>query len=187
MSAIPTSRSLTIGPLGRTIIIVFVFLSTLGAAGVERVSREYQLKGAFLYKFLNFVEWGSNNSSTKRLCVLGDNPFGDILEQLVAVHDPEFKGTEVLKFSAEDQLHKCNIVFISRSKGEEISKLLDIARVLPLVTVSDVNGFALKGGLIEFTLQDDRIRFIINQRQAKAQGIVFSSQLLSLATTVISD
>lgn len=160
-------------------------LACASATEEFQISNEYKIKAAFIYKFINFVEWQRGDLGTKSICVFGDNPFGDALEQIVAVHDPSFSNTRVVKTRSMADLKSCSIVFISRSEESSMLDVLGMLQQSAALTISDVRNFARAGGIIEFVLEGDRIRFIINQEQAKDEGLKISSQLLSLAKNFV--
>lgn len=162
----------------------------------EPVSKEYQLKAAFLHKFLGFIEWErpdpagdvdkSDASRHETICIWGENPFGDALSRLVELHKMEFKQVSVQSVQEPKSLSACHLLYVSRSEEDKVDRTLELLRNSPVVTVSDIPGFAEKGGTIEFVVEDQRyIRFIINPSRARTNGIRFSSQLLALAKNVI--
>ena len=156
-------------------------------ASAEPQSREYQLKAAFLYKFTNFVAWDDPSGVEEPLsiCIVGRDPFGGVLQEVIAVNDPGFSHTRIEYPTTSKEFYRCRLAFVSRSKSSDVERLLDAVRDLPVVTVSDIPNFAESGGIIELVVDGDSIRFIINQRQARQVGIRLSSQLLSLAKSII--
>ena len=54
-----------------------------------------------------------------------------------------------------------------------------------MLTVSDIPGFAAKGGVFEFRTRDGRLAFVINNTRARASGIQVSASLLNLALEVL--
>lgn len=148
---------------------------------------EYAVKAAYLYNFAKFVEWPpetfADADAPLRICIAGDNPFGDALASLtdkrVGSHP-----VEVRALPATANLNPCHIVFISRSEQGRFKALLTKLHRLPIVTVSDINGFAQAGGMIGLVEADQRIRFDINLAATRQANLKLSSQLLKLATIV---
>ena len=50
--------------------------------------------------------------------------------------------------------------------------------------MSDMEGFATRGGIIELLKRGNKIRFEVNVASAEAAGLTISSSLLRLARTV---
>ncbi len=55
---------------------------------------------------------------------------------------------------------------------------------LPTLTVGETSGFLTQGGMIRFFLENNRVRFSINQTIAESAGLQISSRLLRLARSV---
>ncbi|MEE9119646.1 MAG: YfiR family protein, partial [Calditrichia bacterium] len=129
---------------------------------------EYTIKAAFLERFTRFVEWPeesavSDTTESFVLGVIGENPFGSILEQLYATQKVKNKEVEIQSLSNLDEISGCHLLFISKSKEKELSKILSLTKDKPILTISDANGFAENGVLINLYLAENKIRFEINE------------------------
>ena len=148
---------------------------------------EYAVKAAYLYNFAKFVEWPpgvfADADAPLRICIVGDNPFGDALASLSG-KTVESHPVEVRPISAATGFDKCHIVFISRTEQGRFKALLTKLGRLPILTVSDIGGFAQAGGMIGLVEAEQRIRFDINVSATRQSGLKLSSQLLKLATIV---
>jgi hypothetical protein len=148
---------------------------------------EYAVKAAYLYNFAKFVEWppGAFASADAPLliCIAGDNPFGDALATLSG-KTVESHPVEVRPIPAATGLEKCHIVFIGRAEQGRFKTVLAKLARLPILTVSDIGGFAQAGGMIGLVEADQRIRFDINLAITHQANLKLSSQLLKLATIV---
>lgn len=147
---------------------------------------EYKVKAAFLLNFAKFITWPatvkSNDAFT--LCIVGTDPFGAALS---GIESKEVGGRKVqLRYPATtaDGLGQCRMVFVSRSEQKNIARIVGLVNELPVVLVSDVEGFVESGGLFEFKDQGGRLSFVINNSKAKKQGLGISSSLLNLALEV---
>ena len=148
---------------------------------------EYAIKSAYLYQFSSFIAWPpeavSDSTTPFCICVLGDDPFGPLLD---ALQQKTVNGQAVsIKRLKQVQDGKgCHILFISPSEAPRLDKIFAALGARPLLTVGDLPGFAQAGGAIEFVYQDNKIRFAINLDTARRAGLKISSKLLSLATVV---
>ena len=145
---------------------------------------EYRIKTAFLYNFSRFVVWPQaalQDRSEFSLCTLGDTLFQEQLDTLVGktVHGKVI----VVKhfYQTEDVLH-CHLVFIGEQEG--LTDTLWALKDQPVLTISNATGFLEKGGIIQFKLVENKIRFRINVDAARSAGLTVSSKLLSLAIDV---
>ena len=80
----------------------------------------------------------------------------------------------------------CQIVYISESKKAFLNPILQSLAGTPILTLSDIEGFAEQGGMLQFTYLSKRIGFLINQQSAKASHLTIAAPLLDLATVVDS-
>jgi hypothetical protein len=160
------------------------------ARGEPPVSREYALKAAFLYNFAKFVEWPKvafpNESAPIAICIVGDDPFGTALEAVKGRAVRERK-TVMKRGVKPDDLRACHICFVSRSEGENLAKILAELRDCHALTVSDVEGFAQRGGVIGLVTVEDEIHLEINVDAAERAGLTVSSRLLKLAKIIRSE
>jgi hypothetical protein len=157
----------------------------------SRHSREYQIKAAFLFNFARFVEWpaaafGSSDSPLS-LCVLGEDPFGSALDETVRGEKVRDRRLEVRRTSEVVDLDACQLVFVSASERGRLPEILSALGSKSVLTVSEVEEFAARGGVINFVLVDNRVRFEINPGAAKRSGLKISSELLRLGRIVDRD
>jgi hypothetical protein len=150
---------------------------------------EYQVKAAFLYKFATYVRWpvsaGTDASGPFVFGVLGSNPFGSSLDDVVRAQTVRGRSIRIRTLTRADQALACDLVFVSSSERSNLGPILAILRGAPVLTVGDMNRFAEQGGMIGLvTTGDHRIRFDINQAAIERSGLRASSQLLHLARIV---
>jgi len=142
---------------------------------------EYTLKAVFMEKFTYFVEWPSNSSKVFTLCVIGDNPFNGTLRNLMALTRINNKSTKFIKIDSMDSLPGCDMLFISKSKRDDIARIIEYLQGSPVLTIGDTPGFSQQGVIINFIQKDNEVHFEINSAAAQAAGLKISSRLLKLA------
>jgi hypothetical protein len=148
---------------------------------------EYELKAAIIYKIGKFVRWPDppdQGHGTLKVCVVGRDEFGGSIDDLAGqrIHDQVI---EVQRFAAyaPDTL-QCQIAFISRSEEANASALVAYIGRAPVLTISDIDGFAALGGIVGFVTHDSKVTFQINPVAGRRAGLEISAQLLQLATLV---
>ncbi len=147
-----------------------------------------QVKAAYLYNFGKFVRWRvapAGNSNLFEICVIGRNPFGSVLEATVAGEKIDGKSVVVTNLSSSQDNARCKLLYVSSTEEKQLSAILGMAKRTQALTVSDIPGFAKRGGMIEFVTQEDRIRFEVNLAPIDAAGLSVSSELLKVATKVL--
>lgn len=149
---------------------------------------EYQVKAAFLYNFTKFVDWppqpADNHGTPFAMCVVGEDPFHGVLENIVEGKSVNGQVLAVRHIKKVEDAQGCRIAFISSSEKDRLRPILNALRGAGVLTVGDTKGFAEMGGVINFTLVDNRVHFEINLEAAKVQGLKISSRLLRLAQVV---
>lgn len=149
---------------------------------------EYQVKAAFLFNFAKFVEWPPEafpaTNSPIIIGVLGKNVFGDDLEKIIRDRRVNNRPFRFKNFSSAGEAAHCHILFISASEKDNFKKILNDLNRASVLTVSETDGFIQAGGMINFTIEDSKIRFQISDEAAKKAGLRISSKLLSLALPI---
>jgi hypothetical protein len=166
------------------ILACLLLLSSAGRAA-EGAS-EYAVKAAFLYNFAKFVEWPAGTfagaADPIALCVLGENPFGTLLED--AVRDKTVNGREITVHGSKtlSAAAGCHIVFLASGSLE--GSLAALANS-PVLTVSDAESAVERGAIIGLKLQERKVRFEVNLISARKARLKLSSQLLKIAVRLV--
>ncbi|TAK92750.1 MAG: YfiR family protein [Verrucomicrobia bacterium] len=149
---------------------------------------EYQLKAVFLFNFAEFVEWPTNAfagaDSPLVIGVLGADPFGPQLDATVRDEKINGRSLQVQRYRRVEDIGACHILFISRSESPRLEPILASLKGRSILTVSDVDNFASRGGMIRFVTDKNKIRLRINLEVAKAANLTISSKLLRPAEIV---
>jgi YfiR/HmsC-like len=150
---------------------------------------EYGVKAAFLYKFATYIRWPVSTGTAQArpfvIGVLGDDPFGSTLNEVVRGQTVQGRGIRIRALSRKEEAVECDLVFISVSEQPNLKEILVHLRSAPVLTVSDLDQFAEQGGMIGLlTTEENHIRFDINKAALDRAGLRASSQLLGLARIV---
>lgn len=145
---------------------------------------EYQVKAGFIFNFARMVEWPARSRGpTLRLCMLGDDPFGPIKEQ-IAGKLVDGRKLEIRMLDTAGEAAGCDMLFIAASASHDLTKLLAATKGVPVLTIGDSEGLAAQGLVIGFYRSGDEVRFEINIDAAARAGLQVSSRLLNLARRV---
>lgn len=172
---------------------MLAILACLGgeAHALPGQATEYEVKAAFIYNFARFAEWPASAfehpDDPIRLCIWGDDSFGDILEETVRGKTVALHPLVVSHIAAAAKARDCHIVFIGRSHAAQLGPVIEAVRDLPVMTIADMEGAVQRGAILSFTLQEGRVRFAVNADSAKRSGLALSSQLIKLATVVAKE
>jgi hypothetical protein len=151
--------------------------------------QEYQIKAVYLYNFSKFVQWppAAENKDSFAICVLGHDPFGAALDQVLVGEKIEQKAMVARRITDVQEAAKCQILFIASSESARAKQILSSLGKNSILTVSDIPNFSVIGGMIQFVNLENKVRFEVNLSAADKAGLTFSSQLLKVASSVKKD
>lgn len=168
------------------VLLGLIFIGITSTTRADSVSKEYQLKAAFLYNFTKFVEWPperfADDTSPIVIAVLGKNPFGDEITNLVKNRSVNGRSIIVRFIASDAEISSAHIVFITAGEESRVNESLFAPP--GVLTVGESSEFMARGGMIRFTLIGEKVRFEINQASSERAGLKISGQLLKLATAV---
>jgi uncharacterized protein DUF4154 len=166
--------------------VVLAFLVAFGAQC--ELPDEYQVKAAFLYNFAKFVEWPPAAFDTSHdpviICLLGQSPFSAALETAIHGKIVAERTFVVREVAGAEPASNCHILFVSSSERKRLRSIRELVKGSGTLTVGESTGFAAEGGVINFKLENGRVRLEINPDAADREKLHISSKLLSLAQIV---
>ncbi len=164
------------------LVFIAALLHTLA---VEPAADEYRVKGAYLLNFVKFVEWPAKAferpADGLSVCVFGANPFGPGLESAAANMVVGNRAVHVRPIAEPAQAARCQVLFVSASEKRHTRAILEATRAGNVLTVGESEGFLSSGGVINFRLDESKVRIEINAGAAERAGLHISAKLMSLA------
>jgi len=144
---------------------------------------DYQVKAVFLFNFAQFVSWPSPESADTPFVIgiLGDDPFGSYLDETVRGEKVNNRSLIIQRYRHGTEPRNCHILFVSASERERTAQILSNLKGRSVLTVSDIEGFAGLGGMVELFTERSKIRMRINLEAVKAANLKISSKLLRVA------
>ena len=160
----------------RLLLAAAVVAATVSLPAAQDVPQEYRVKAGFLYNFVKYVEWPPEIKGPIRICVAGQNPFGTVLDELI--RNERVRGLP-LTAAVIPGPEACHVVFTPKTSNVRAYVLA--AANTPTLTVGETDDFIELGGIINFTLQQGKVRFEISRAAADRARLRISSRLLQLA------
>jgi len=149
---------------------------------------EYQVKAAYLLNFGKFVTWPAGVVPARldsfSICVLGEDPFGPVLDATVRGEKIDERPVMARRIRNSEEAAGCQVLYIARSEQSQSRRITAALSKSRVLTVSDIPDFIAQGGIIQFTMSGNRVRFEVNLDAAQASGLVLSSELLKVASAV---
>src|SRR2546428_13716267 len=144
----------------------------------------HQVEAAFLFNFAKFVTWPDDafdrSGSSLIIGVLGEDPFGAVLEETVRDKAIMGKKLAVKRFVRIQDAVKSHILFLSSSEESQLLPMLKVLEKTTVLTVSDMEEFAERGGRVPFTVEEQNVRFNVNAGAVERAELKMSAQLLKL-------
>lgn len=153
---------------------------TQGPVAAQDVT-EPALKAAYIYNFAKFTEWPADTppgNTPFLFCVAGDAAVGDALIRSVKDRLLDGQPLTVSMLRPGQPLTKCRLLYISAMTSRQAEPLVAGVRDLPVLTISDLEGFSGLGGIASFFFESGQLRFSVNLAAARRAGIRISSRLL---------
>jgi hypothetical protein len=149
---------------------------------------EYEVKAAMLYNLTRFVEWPpsvyADPHAATVLCILGRDPFESSLASLVSKSAVSNRPVEIRHLQDNNDIRACHVLYVSSSARKDVVQILSQLKGSSVLTVGEMNRFAERGGMIQFSLEEKEVRFDINLDAAARANLKISSRLLALARIV---
>jgi hypothetical protein len=151
-------------------------------------TQEYKIKARFIYNFARFVEWPTSAfpspNSPFVIGILGEDPFGKLLDQTVQDKSISGHNIEVRRFSHIEDIQRCQILFIGGSETGQLATILGRLKGKSILTVGESPAFLDEGGVINLSVEQMSVRFQIDTDAAKSAQLSISSKLLGVASSV---
>ena len=167
---------------------VFLFLVATASAGAQVKPSAYDVKAAYLFNFGKFMRMSGipeePHHPTFDICVLGHDPIGHVLDDITANESIDKRAVHVMRIADAYAAKDCQVVFISAEEGDGIRADLTALGKADVLTVSDAPDFLKEGGMIQFVMQQNHVRFAVNLDAVNRTRLVLSSELLRVALTV---
>lgn len=177
------SVTISIGWRVTTVTLAALALLCVPSSQAQETT-ENVLKAAFIYHFATFTQWPSNvlmEGMPIRACVIGDSAVANAL----SASDRDIDGRELeVTMRTVQALDGCHLLYVSPLSPNVIEQAIAAADGSPILTISDAEGFARGGGVIELFVERGKMRFRISLASAMGAELELSSRLLSLAELI---
>ncbi|MCX7066854.1 MAG: YfiR family protein [Methylococcales bacterium] len=143
---------------------------------------EYKIKVGYLFNFTKFITWTEETTETFNICILGNDPFGEIIdpiEQRTAFNLP----IKLFRLTVMDKAVHCHIVYV----GSNVSAKTLAASSKNTLTVGEEPEFISQGGMIAFVKRQDKIKLQVNLKLLQQSGLKISAKLLEVVEIVGGD
>jgi hypothetical protein len=173
----------SLGPLALAVLLSFFCVAPVSS---QQKPSEYDVKAAYLFNFGKFLRHTDNyvRTPTFEICILGRDPIGKTIDDIAANESIDNRSVRINRLPDVTAANPCAIVFISSYEQENIREDLAILAGMDVLTVSDVPDFLKRGGMIQFVMVENHVRFAVNLDALNRAHLVLSSELLRVASSI---
>lgn len=167
--------------------ILFVF--PVYANEHEAMDRQGQFMAVYLFHFANFIEWPEssfNNNDSFNICINGKTEINKYIHEIEG-ENVKGKKIKINKNVSGEDIQNCQILFVSRAGVLKLNQIKDILQNNSILLVSDKQDYIRDGGMIEYFIQNNKLRVAINIDSVNKNGLRISSKLLRIAKVVSED
>jgi uncharacterized protein DUF4154 len=171
--------------------VLVLLLGLLGLAATPCPARteEYSVesvKAAFLYRFLEYVEWpeASHSEGPLTIAVLGDDSLAEELRRNVRGRLAQGREIRARSVSSVQEGLDAQVLFVSAQSKKKLATLAHLHPRDPVLIVTEGEGALERGSVINFLVIDGNVRFEVSLPAAEQRGLKLSSRLLNVALRV---
>jgi hypothetical protein len=163
-----------------TILLALTLLSASPLHASPSEPLEHQVKSAFVYRLIRYIEWKSSTATPITIGVIGD---GSITPYLQKIEGKLINGQQIkVKIASNiEDLKSVQVLFITRMKKKRVIEILNNLKGANILTISDMDGFCNLGGNIGLITTDGKVRLQINLKTSREAGFKISSKILRFA------
>jgi hypothetical protein len=177
------------GVRGRFLRLVLSAIAALAmvllgpTAAVPQDVTEPALKAAFIYNFARFTTWPPDTAAGDSfvICVLNDAAVAEALQRVVAGRSLSERPIVVNAVAPTAPKRSCRVLYVAGLPVTQVAGVVAELREVPVLTISNIEGFASAGGMTQFFFEHGQLRFRIHLESAKRAGLQISSRLLIMA------
>lgn len=169
--------------------LLAMLIALVPAAGLgAETTTEYRIKAAFLFNFAQFVRWPEASFASQDapfvICVLGEDPFGSFLDEMVQDERVEGRPVVVARFSSVEETTGCQILYVSSAADTRWRTIAEQLAGHSVLTVADGDASTHRESIIRFTTEAGKIRLAVAIDEARAANLSISSKLLRTARVI---
>jgi hypothetical protein len=171
------------------LLLALSCLTAFGAqSGAEEVNLERNVKAAFLYKFLGYVDFPDSATAAAGeplvIGVLGADAVADELRRVATGRSMNGRAVVVRKLRPNEVFGKIHLLFVGDAEAADVEKALAAVRQTPVLTVTEATRNPRQDSVINFRVVDERVRFEVSLDAAEKNNLKLSSRLLAVAYKV---
>ncbi len=160
------------------IALVLFFAQNYGFTQ-NTAANNYRFHEVFFYSFTKYVQWPPSNTGRDFIiAVLGDSDLTPLLEEMSEIKKAGTDNIVVKKINEGQLNQRANILFVPNHSAESFSKVIAALEGKPVLLITETEGLAGKGSMINFKDVNGKLRFEINIGSIQKAGLKVSQELV---------
>ena len=141
---------------------------------------EDRVKAMWVYTLIPYITW-PNADKIPTICTRGLDGVHDALLEIKEEKKSDFNIKEI---GTQPINGECQVLYIANSEESNLFGILKQTKGKPILTVSNLLGFAEHDGIIEFIRSGKGVKLRINISTTKQAGLTVNSDLLGVSEVV---
>jgi len=174
----------------RLVVLLLGLLACAGTAQAQAPAEESQIKAAFVYNFLKFVDWPSASRRADEslvVAIIGEGPTADAVVAFLTTKRVGDRPIVIRHLTWDQSLVGIQAAFVSENDAKKLRRIFDAAAAAGVLSIGESREFASRGGVIGLLVEERKVRFDIDTEAADAAHLRISSKLLALGRVVRSN
>lgn len=175
-------------PWLRSGLVLLMSATFLAQSSAQAKPSQYDVEAAYLLDFGKFTQLSPGSEALRRttfdVCIVGRDPIDGTIDKLAADESIDHRKVRIMRNVSPAEARTCAIAFISSHDNDELRDQLRILSGADVLTVGDSPDFLSGGGMIQFVISNDHVRFAVNLDAVRRTHLILSSQLLRVALYV---
>jgi hypothetical protein len=164
-------------------VVILMALLLVGVRfGYSQVSSVSQAQTMFIYNFSRLIQWPAGSSTGDFVIgVVGDNEIYNSLVAFVTNKKVGSQSITVKKFDDPQSISRCHIVFVGDGKVSRLNEVISKLQGTNSLIITEKRGMINSGSAIDFFMDQDKLRFVMNANNAEKYNLIVSKSLLDMA------
>lgn len=170
-----------VGMIAMPIIFDDVSVLPIVPPGTHQVqAEEEKIEAAFIWQFLQFIEFpASAQQETFVIGCIGSSRVESFLSEIIRQKRlQDGRVIEVRHLNNLDDIGRCHVLFVAPSETAKLTQILNRARGRSILSIGCDDEFLSRGGIMNFYIENTRVRFEYSTEEIANSKLRFSSQLL---------
>jgi hypothetical protein len=145
-------------------------------------AQDERFKAIFIYNFTKYINWPVSQGNFV-INVLGNDAIISEIGEIATKKTVGNSKIDIIKVLSVSEIKKCQILFVSSSKMDLLSQVIQLARGKNILVITEKPNACKDGSCINFLSRDGKLTFEISKSNIESCGLQVSTDLLKMGTS----